>query len=107
MSFKEWVAHQSNSGWDDLYKPKSVGSGVYNDLLQTVHIQPKLVSGRIVSISYNSNPIKIALTDGTTWVLSKGQFDHLTRLGKKPEKGKVISLQILPDGTVKNTDITN
>jgi hypothetical protein len=105
ISFREYY---SNTNSDDISNIKpGMMDGVYDIPAITFNVQNKNVSGRVVSISFNTNPIKLVLSDGTVWKLSKAQWDYLVKIGKEPKKGKLMSMEITPDATVKNVEIEN
>lgn len=102
-SFKEFynAGAFSNTAWDG-FDSQTFGIGKSLNLpTPTLEIPTKVIKGRIRSIFYTKNPITIALENGTTWKLTKEQWDYLRSVGKEPKENKEVQIELYLDGTIK------
>ena len=106
-SFKEFFnAGAINSGFAGLDN-QFFGIGKSLNLpTPTLDIPTRTIQGRIQSIFYTQNPITITLENGTTWKLTKEQWDYLRAIGKEPHMGKQVMLELFLDGTIKAVNFT-
>lgn len=104
MTFREFAGAFQDTAKTG-YDTQTFGIGKSLNLpTPTLDIPTKSVSGRIQSIFYTQNPITIVLEDGTTWKLTFEQWKYLKKLGKEPQEGKRIMMELFLDGTVKSID---
>lgn len=108
--FKEFVTSGSFSntsvdGYTNTQPASDTSHAVYNYPDITLTMPMQTLEGRIMRIIYNRDPIRVHLSDGSTWQMSKGQFDFLRKSGKEPVIGKVMSISIFKDGTVNSISV--
>ena len=107
LSFKQFLLEDSGGYFGNTatsgYDPQTFGIGRSLNLpVPTLEIPAKHIEGRIRSIFYTQNPITIALDDGTTWKLTKSQWDYIQSQGKEIREGKRVQIEMNLDGTIKN-----
>lgn len=103
-SFKEYVIggaflNTAQSGFDSQYF--GIGKSL-NQPVPTFEIPTQKIESRVTSIFYTRNPITICLEDGTTWKVTKSQWDYMKAIGSEPIKGKTAQLELCLDGTIKS-----
>lgn len=102
--FLETPGAFNNTGMTNL---DSGMMGVGHSLdLPTPTLDPptRTIRGKVNKISYTTNPISIALDDGTNWEVSKSQWDYLKKIGREPKEGSMVQLELYMDGTIKAVD---
>lgn len=108
QSFKEFINAGAflNTAWAGIDN-QTFGLGHSLNLpTPTLDIPTKRIEGRIRSIFYNQNPITIVLENGTTWKMSKEQWDYLLGIGEEPVEGKNAQIEMFLDGTIRSVQIS-
>jgi hypothetical protein len=106
MSFREFVnpgAFQDTSkvGIDNHF----FGIGKSDLPTPTLDLPTKTIASKVRRINYTENPISINLQDGTTWNVTKKQWDYLVAIGKTPKVNSSIQIEMYLDGTIKSLDV--
>jgi hypothetical protein len=108
QSFKEFVNNGAflNTAWTG-FDNQTFGTGhALNLPTPTLDIPTKRIESRIRSIFYTQNPINIALEDGTSWKVTKEQWDYLVATGKEPREGKLAQIELFLDGTIRSVNFS-
>lgn len=105
-SFHEFVNSGAflNTFWKEIENPLDVEKRL-NFPKVTFDIPTKIITGKVQNIFYTKNPICISLDNGTSWKVTKEQWDYLSHIGREPKKGKRVQLEMYLDGTIKSVDI--
>lgn len=64
----------------------------------------KQVNGRVRRINYTENPISIIFDNGTTWNMTKKQWDYLKSTNKEPRINSEVQIEMFVDGTIKSVN---
>lgn len=71
----------------------------------TLDLPTKSIEGIVKQIRYTENPISINLTNGTTWKLTKKQWDYLAAVNKLPRINSRVQIETFIDGTIKSANV--
>ena len=106
-SFKEFInpGYFSDTGKDGIDNQFfGVGKSL-NMPTPTLDLPTKTLEGKVRRINYTENPISIILQDGTTWNLTKKQWDYLVSINKTPKVNSSIQIEMYLDGTIKSINV--
>lgn len=100
VDFIKYIETYSNTGMDGI-ESMLFGTGTQ----PTLPVPTKLFPGTykkasISKINLKKNPIKIYLSNGETWKLTKKQYDYVNSLGDKIEVGNFVDYEVFSDGKI-------
>ncbi len=107
MSFKEFVypgalLNTGVAGIDNQF----FGLGRSLELpTPTLDLPTRAIEGVVTRINYTENPISVNLSDGTTWNLTKKQWDYLYSTNKLPRVNSKVQIEMFLDGTIKSVNV--